>query len=297
MLNMNEIEFSIIIPVFNQEKYIEKCILSALEQDFKGGYEIIAVNDGSTDKSKEILDNFKDREKLKIFHNENHGVSYSRNFALKVTKGNYIVFLDADDYLDKSALKNIKSINPENTADIILAPFYAVRENKGDAKKFLPLPKKLFNAAHGSDFKNIQNTEGKILEANFELCTKAYRKDFLKENNIEFQPFKIAEDLPFFYNTILNAKKILICKKPVYFYRKGHKKGFTPADINETINAILAADKIVKKYSDYKTIKRLYIKNTGKVLSYWCKKFNNLPNRGIFYTFCLKLFIRNLIDI
>lgn len=294
MLNMNKIEFSIIIPVYNQEKYIEKCLQSAVNQNFDGNFEIIAINDGSCDKSGKLLDKFHGNEKVKIYNNENRGVSYSRNFGLEEAKGEYIIFLDADDYLDINALRNFKKANPDNNADIILAPFYGIRENRGDIKKYLPTSKKLFISPKG---KNIQNTNGKILESNFELCTKAYRKRFLEENNVKFLPYKAAEDLPFFYQTMLKAQNIIICQEPVYFYRKGHKKWINKEVLNEVINAILKTDEIVKSYSEYKKIKFIYLKNSYRVLLYWCKQFKNLPNKGEFYMFSLKLFIRNLIDI
>ena len=73
---MDKLDFSIIIPLYNQEKYIEKCLNSALSQDFRGSYEIIVINDGSTDKSEKILNGFNDT-RLKIFKNQNGGLAYS----------------------------------------------------------------------------------------------------------------------------------------------------------------------------------------------------------------------------
>ena len=83
---MNKLDFSIIIPLYNQEKYIERCVKSALRQDFNGTYEVIVVNDGSTDGSEEILNSFNDT-RLKIFKNQNGGLAYSRNFGNSKASG------------------------------------------------------------------------------------------------------------------------------------------------------------------------------------------------------------------
>lgn len=305
-------DFSIIIPVFNQEKYIKKCIESALEQNFDRNFEIIAIDDGSKDNSAKILEEFKD-SKLKTYRNKNSGVSYSRNFGLQKAQGKYIVFLDADDYLEKDALKNFKA-KFNNEPDIILAPFYVLREHKNDIKLCHPLNIKLYNFEN----LNIDNTEGNILDTNPELCTKAYKKDFLIENNIYFPNFKLAEDLPFFYKTIICAKTINMIEKPVYFYRKGHKETIRKDQhdaIFEIIGVISEGEKIIKKYKNFQKIKKAYTKNTIKICLYWFKKIKTLKGKKIFYNFCLKhikplkpcpkllfkfykgIFISNLVDI
>lgn len=311
MLNMNEMEFSIIIPVYNQEKYIEECLKSALNQKFNETYEIIVVNDGSTDKSGEILNKFKD-EKLTVYNNENFGVSYSRNFALSKAGGKYIIFLDGDDYLSLDALQNFKETNLkancgaglEGNADIIFAPFYAIREKRGDVKLYPP----------GNIKEN--NIKTPFLGGNFEVCTKAYRKEFLTENNIEFLPLKAAEDLPFYYETMLKAKNVAVSNKPLYYYRKGHKAKFNTQAIEEVKKAILETDRVVKNCDfNFMEIKNDFLQNSLKVCFYWCKQFRKTEGGYSFYLFCsrylkglgvnfkdlfkfsIKVFISNLVDI
>lgn len=313
---MNKIEFSVIIPVFNQEKYIKKCIESVLLQNFDGNFEIIAIDDGSKDNSAKILEEFKD-DKLKIFKNENSGVSYTRNFGLNMAQGKYIVFLDSDDYLEYDALKNFQAeFNDE--PDIILAPFYMLREHKNDIKLCYPLNTKLNEKLHNLKNLNINNTNGEILDVNPELCTKAYKKDFLIQNNIYFQNFKLAEDLPFFYKTMIFAKSVDIIENPVYYYRKGHKEtiGKDQSDaVFEIINAISEGDKIIKGYKNFHKIEKNYTKNTIKICLYWFKKIKCAQSKKIFYNFCTNhikalkpspmlwfrfykgIFINNLVDI
>lgn len=98
---------SIIIPAYNAEKTIKRCIDSILKQTYTN-FEIVCVNDGSKDKTKQLLDEYAAKNsKVKVFHNENHGVSFSRNFALDKVSGDYVMFLDSDDWLEKKALEMI----------------------------------------------------------------------------------------------------------------------------------------------------------------------------------------------
>ncbi len=309
---MNDFIFSIIIPLYNQEKYIERCVKSALNQDFKGNFEIIVVNDGSTDKSEEILKKFND-DKLKIFKNENGGLAYSRNFGNSKAKGQYIIYLDADDELHTLALKKFYETNKGYDADIILAPYYAIREHRGDIKEYFPLKK--FKNAKGCI--NVQNTGGEILNVNFEAWGKAYKREFIMENNIESPIIHLAEDIPLFYKALLGTDKILLCKEPVYYYRRGHKKPYKNGKYNlvsEVIKTIKASEEIIKTYKNtctYSIIEKFYAKNTLKICLFWYKKFKNLENRRDFYDFSveylekfnlarkfkIKSFINNLVDI
>lgn len=306
---MDKLDFSIIIPLYNQEKYIEKCLNSALSQDFRGSYEIIVINDGSTDKSEKILNGFNDT-RLKIFKNQNGGLAYSRNFGNSKARGEYIVYLDADDELHTSALQNFYNKNLDYDADIILAPYCAIREHKNDIKKYFPLKK--FKNKKG--YLNIQNTKGEILKTNFEAWGKAYKKEFILKNNIESPIIHLAEDVPLFYKALLSTDKILLLKEPVYFYRRGHKKPYKNGKydlVQEVIKTINASEEIVKNYKNYKNIEKIYAQNTLKICLFWYKKFKKLDNRNIFYnfsrdylreyglskTFEIKSAINNLIDI
>ena len=307
---MNKTEFSIIIPVFNGEKYIKECIESAVSQSFKGKYEIIVVNDGSEDKTEEIIKKFDDK-KINVYKNKNGGLAYSRNFGNSKAKGKYIIYLDADDYLDKNALQIFYDKNKaKDKADVILAPYYAKREHKGDLKLYFPLK----NFAERQGFINIENTDGEILNTNFEAWGKAYKRDFILKKNVQSPIIHLAEDLPLFYKVFASSEKILLCKKPVYFYRKGHKQPYAKGRrdwIEETIKAILTSEEEAKKYKNFSLIEKHYAKNALKVCTFWMKEFRKLENKDKFYKFacnylekfglrgkfCIKVFFNNLIDI
>lgn len=100
----NNVEISIIVPIYNQEKYLKKCLDSIQSQTFSN-FEVILVNDGSIDGSEEIaLKYVASDSRFKYFKNENHGLSYSRNFGIQHSQGNYICFIDSDDYIDNKFL-------------------------------------------------------------------------------------------------------------------------------------------------------------------------------------------------
>lgn len=114
----NQYEISIIIPVYNVEKYIEKCIDSVLEQSFKD-FEIILVNDGSTDCSGIICNKYSKRdERISVIHKKNGGISSARNIALDCAKGKYITFIDSDDCISKDYIKILYNNIINQKADI-----------------------------------------------------------------------------------------------------------------------------------------------------------------------------------
>lgn len=184
---------SIIIPVYNSEMFIEKCIDSVLEQSFNE-YEIILINDGSKDGSKQILDEYKERypEKIVVIHQENMGVSKTRNNAIKMAKGRYIMFIDNDDYIDKDYVEVFVKEIEEQDFDVVLGGYRRPNEN-GKIIKELKLP---------------QEEWAKFMI--FAPWAKIYKREYLIKNNIEFLPINIGEDVYFNLQAMLISKKIKI---------------------------------------------------------------------------------------
>ena len=120
---------SIIVPVYNSEKYLEKCISSILNQTYKN-IEIIIVDDGSKDKSVEICDNFsKNNKNIKVFHKKNEGVSIARNYGISKAKGDYILFIDSDDTIAKEMIYSLYNNLVDNDADISMCNIIRIDEN------------------------------------------------------------------------------------------------------------------------------------------------------------------------
>lgn len=138
---------SVIIPVYNAQKYLDQCIRSVLDQTFTD-FEIILVDDGSTDDSGEICDRYgRQDSRVKVFHKPNGGSSSARNIALSEARGSYIIFLDSDDYwyVDDS-LETLLNVALRENADIVRGEYKAVDENGADLfrKEFSKEKKELF---------------------------------------------------------------------------------------------------------------------------------------------------------
>lgn len=128
---MGEIVISVIVPIYNVEQYLSKCIDSLLGQQINYSYEIILVDDGSTDKSGKIADNYgENNENIKSVHKPNGGLSSARNFGMTFAKGEYITFVDSDDYVSDTYLKDLYSKAIENSADIVLTKISLMTEEE-----------------------------------------------------------------------------------------------------------------------------------------------------------------------
>lgn len=198
---------SVIIPVYNAENYIRKCLDSVLAQTYTN-LEIILIDDGSPDNSGKICDEYARRdERIKVIHKENGGVSSARNAGLDVAKGEYIGFVDPDDYIDSEMYEYIIG-NFDDETDIVEFNFYYVYEN-GDKKNH--------------DTPNIKyNCYRDVLYGMFTYniyfgITKVYRSKVIGENRFDTN-YKIAEDMLFFTECCRNAKYVKSLDKPVYYY-------------------------------------------------------------------------------
>ena len=130
---MFEFEISVIVPVYNVEKYLDKCVRSLLNQKFAYNYEIILVNDGSTDLSGNIADKYAmDHSMLKVLHKKNGGLSSARNYGLRYARGKYITFVDSDDYVSDDYLSALHSMAMKYDADIVLTQICLMTEDEAE---------------------------------------------------------------------------------------------------------------------------------------------------------------------
>ncbi len=197
---MKETSISIIIPVFNIKKYIEKCIFSILEQDYQN-YEILVINDGSTDNSEEVIRKIRSN-KIKIINKENGGLSSARNEGVKHAKGEYIWFIDGDDYIERDSLKTINELVNNKKYDIISFGFYKETYNKKELQR---------------DDIDILDKKQYIL-VNTSACTKVFNRTFYIENRFHFSEGKIYEDLSLIPFIMSKTQNIKFIEKPLYNY-------------------------------------------------------------------------------
>ncbi len=209
---MSEVKFSIIIPVWNVEKFIANCLDSVLAQSYKN-FEIICINDGSTDNSSNILNEYSQKDsRIIVINQEQAGQYAARNMAIEAAKGEYIGFLDADDYITGNLLEECEK-RTQNTPDVIIFGAKTLNERNKKIKalqytaRFFP---NKFNSNNLFAFHTVS-------------WNKFYKKDFLIDNDIKFSPTKIGEDQIVFVKSMLRASSVEIIKKDFYVYRKHWK--------------------------------------------------------------------------
>lgn len=218
--------FSIIIPIYNVEKYLDKCIESVVSQTYED-YEIILIDDGSTDSSGNICDLYKRRfdNKIKVIHQENGGVSKARNTGISYAQGIYIIFLDSDDYfLDKNALSKIRD-KAENQ-DLIAFGWKEILDNlKKDNITICSLKDQLVKNFDGKEFleKSLSAYPGMPWYA----WRFVYRRQYIQEYKLLFKEGRLYEDVLFTPKAVLLAKSVSILAYPVYGYRVGRSGSIT----------------------------------------------------------------------
>lgn len=219
----SSIKFSIIVPVYNVEKFLRESLDSIVAQTFKD-FEVICVNDGSTDNSSEILKEYANKDsRIKMISQENQGQGVARNNAIDVAQGEYLLFVDPDDFIDSNTLEVLYNKFQETDVDIIQFDYATCKED-GTHKRveiFKKRLKKYFNySIKNNQIFNWHEIKKKNLEKMFLVVwDKAYKRSFIKDENIKFAPNKIGEDQIFSISSIFSTDKILYVNTPFYHYR------------------------------------------------------------------------------
>ena len=216
------VKISVILPVFNAEKYIEQSVKSVLNQSFED-FELIIVNDGSTDSTPDILDSFTD-SRIKIVNQSNQGPGAARNHALEMVNGAYIMFLDSDDWYSPDALEI--SYNEAVKYNTDLTFFQMINYNDGEVYENDWFDLKTFDESFENRAFNPSETPGSIFDLSVGVCQKIYNADFLKRIDAKFPEGIFFEDMPFFYYVYLKAQRVSIIKKHLY-YRRKHDESIT----------------------------------------------------------------------
>ena len=231
-------QVSIIVPVYNVENYIERCLNSLVNQTFKD-IEIITINDGSTDKSLELINKYvKEDIRVSVIDLGDEGVSYCRNLGIEKANGKYIMFVDSDDWIDFNMVEVMYKKAEENNIDLVMCSY--IREFKDHSKeKIFNLPEEiiykedkvkneLLRKLVGPVKEELSNPE--MLDALGTVWGKLYRADIFKENKINFVDLKeigSAEDTLFNIFTFNYLKKVMFLNKPMYHYWRDNPKSVT----------------------------------------------------------------------
>jgi hypothetical protein len=230
---------SVIVPIYNIEAYLEKCIKSLLKQTLKD-IEIILVNDCSTDNSQSIIDKYVKKDKrVKAYINEkNSGLSFTRNHGMKYAKGEYLSFIDGDDYIEPDMLEKMYDKAKEEDADIVECDFVLDFPNK-----------KIINRS--------KLDENIIVSIRVAAWNKLYRRKLVEKLKLEFPVGLLYEDVVFCYKIIPFANKISYVPEPFYHYIQRpqsliNTKNKRVREIYDCLNMVLDYYKEKKIYEKYK---------------------------------------------
>jgi len=213
---LNNYEISIIIPIYNVEAYLKRCIESVLCQSFKD-IEIILINDGSTDSSYKIASCYSKKDsRIKLFNNKNQGLSASRNFGIKKASADYIFFLDSDDSIDKNTIEQMYKLAKQTNCDIVMSRYIRKFQNDKIEHKELDYTRFLKN----NTSMQINNKEifFELISSNIPatICSRLYKKSLFIENNVFFPKEIYFEEISTLFKLHYYAKKTTYLNKFIY---------------------------------------------------------------------------------
>ena len=227
-------KISVIVPVYNVENYIEKCLKSLVNQTMHD-IEIIIVNDGSKDNSKNIVKSFEEKypEKIVYLEKENGGLSDARNYAMPYAKGEYIAFLDSDDYVENDMYEKMYEIAQKENSDLVECDFYWEYPNKIK-----------------EDIGQIYYGKKEMLEkVRVVAWNKLIKRDILEKTKIQFPKGYRYEDVEFTYKLIPHLEKVSFFKKPCIHYIQ-RENSISNSQNERTKEIFDVLDNVIKYYKE-----------------------------------------------
>ena len=242
-------KISIIIPNYNNERFITKCLYSVINQDYPN-IEIIVVDDGSTDKSVDIIRKFIDahqKNKILLVCQNNLNASIARNNGMSIATGDYVLFLDSDDILECDVLSKMTKKKEKNDVDLLIGGYYLINANdkRIGEKSFVKKEK----------VADVMGEFGDLVHINPVPSNKLFDLRVIKENNLQWGNVRIGQDLNFYLKYLSLCKRVLLTEEYIYSYRINGKSMSRTFDwrILDIVNA-------------FGDIKDFYFKNGNDVL-------------------------------
>ncbi|MTQ85258.1 glycosyltransferase [Streptococcus salivarius] len=244
-------KYSVIIPVYNVEKYINRCLKSILSQRYND-LEIILIDNGSTDRSGSICDIYANEyANISVYHIENHGVASARNFGLSKARGEFIYFVDSDDYLVGNLFAEFEDkLTPD--LDLFVFSYYNSFEQEMTetkrTKKILP-----YNGSYDKyDFSKIFK-DLFLSDMLYTVWNKIYRREFLLENNLSFEQYELGEDVRFNLDVYREVNKICLSQDSYYVYVIGRKgsamSGYNPKRLQYQLQELKMVDDLLSDWN------------------------------------------------
>lgn len=211
-----EITVSVVVPVYNVKEYLIDCLNSIKNQTY-ASMEIILVDDGSTDGSAQICDEFEQEdERISVIHKKNGGLSEARNVGLNASKGEYIIFIDSDDLISEKMLEEMVKCIKISNIDIVACAF----------KTFEDINEVSYIENSNNDISMVEGRElvqrlykGEYNSIGFTAWNKLYKKSLFQKNGIEYPVGRFYEDAFTTFKLLYKAKQIALINKPLYYYR------------------------------------------------------------------------------
>lgn len=262
-------EFSIIVPIYRVEKYLNKCVDSVLCQTFDD-FEMILIDDGSPDKCGQICDNYESADsRIKVVHKNNGGLSSARNAGLDIATGKYVIFLDSDDYWDdNTALEHIHKNLAETDADLLVFPAKRFYEDRNRFTYILNIEverNKIIN-------RNAEQAITYMLQNNIYRAAawnKVVRKSIIDTHNMRFKNDYLSEDMDWCGNLLIYCSRFDYYENPLYVYRQQRKGSITSGKTEK-----LVADKIYMCKKGYEQgIELTDSKKAKLLLSYYAYEY------------------------
>lgn len=239
---------SVIVPVYNTEKYLKNCIDSLLKQNFED-YEIIVINDLSPGNAEEIIKSYNDKKIVYIKNKTNKGIGYNRNLGVKEAKGEYVCFIDSDDYVKEDFISKMYNYSKENNLDLCVCDYVNVDEKGNTLEEF-----NLSNFG----ITNYEENNKILCEINLGPCNKLFKKDILIKNKIEFSEKLKYEDLSFVALSIKNSKKIGKINEQLNYFTV-HKNSETTTRDKRVFDIFKQLDIVRNEYKSGKYLDELTV--------------------------------------
>ncbi len=239
--------FSIIVPIYNVEKYLRACIDSVLTQTFRD-YELILVDDGSPDKSGEICDEYALRDdRIKVIHKENGGLSDARNVGISIAEGEYLLFIDSDDfYDDEKFFEKLDELIVIKQPDIVV---YSMKHFHNGNSYYVP-SKVTYIDAKWNAFDSYEQTLCELLKENkfvISACSHAVKRELILERQLFFKKGIVSEDIEWAMRLYAKEMKLSFLKKQPYIYRAGREGSITNTMKEKNFNDLLG---IIEEYAN-----------------------------------------------
>lgn len=243
-------KISVVIPAYNVENYIDKSFESLLNQSFRD-FELIAINDGSQDKTLEKMKIYEAKdERVRVIDKMNEGVGATRNLGLDLAGGDYVIFIDPDDYVHPDLLKSLYEKAIETKVNVVVCDYYECYENSKD-QVLMKVP------VESTNLLMIHENKELIFKMTPAPWNKLIRTSILKEHEIKFPLEYRSEDLVFTLKLLAKCETLAVVHQPLYYYLANRMNNVSTANDERVLHTMRALKEIIESYQNW-NLKQIY---------------------------------------